>query len=285
MSRDEIDKLWIALRPHLEWAQGFCLILLFARHPYAVTVLRKHLEDSLQLRMACTGDFNPSSTQEVEKLAEEILACRPGLGRGPLWVELWRHAEEAGWQEARRGLLHRLNERRFLLERDVRLPMVLVLPQAERSRFFLDAPDLWAVRSFTAELPIPPALEERPYEAVPGEQRVITATEPGPSEAEWTRLWESTTDKTRISPWDGFAAIESAAERGDLVAAHAIARQVLDLARALRQSLGDTPQMLRDLSVSLDNVGGLERVLGNPETARAAFQESFEIRQRLDDAS
>jgi hypothetical protein len=40
-------------------------------------------------------------------------------------------------------------------QRFVRRPMVLVLAQDERGRFYIEAPDLWAVRSFTAELPAP----------------------------------------------------------------------------------------------------------------------------------
>ena len=33
--------------------------------------------------------------------------------------------------------------------------MILVLPREERGRVYIEAPDLWAVRCFTAELPAP----------------------------------------------------------------------------------------------------------------------------------
>lgn len=98
---------------------------------------------------------------------------------------------------------------------------------------------------------------------------------------EWDRLWQQTEDKTRISPWDGFAAFESAMERGDLSSAGTIAQQGLKLARALRHSLGDTSQALRDLPVSLNHVGQVERDLGNLEAARAAYAESLEIGRAL----
>ena len=58
-------------------------------------------------------------------------------------------------------------------------------------------------------------------------------------------------------------------------------RESLELRRRLREARGDTPQALRDLSVSLDNVGQVERDLGNLEVARTAYRESLELRRRL----
>ena len=58
-------------------------------------------------------------------------------------------------------------------------------------------------------------------------------------------------------------------------------RESLGLCRQLREAVGDTPQALRDLSISLDNVSRVERDLGNLEGARSAFRESLEIARRL----
>ena len=52
----------------------------------------------------------------------------------------------------------------------------------------------------------------------------------------------------------------------------------------MRDALGDTPQALRDLSVSLNKVGGVEADLGNLEPARAAYRESLELSRQLRDA-
>ncbi|MEI7869509.1 MAG: hypothetical protein WCI11_16595, partial [Candidatus Methylumidiphilus sp.] len=63
--------------------------------------------------------------------------------------------------------------------------------------------------------------------------------------------------------------------------ARAAYRESLVLRRQLRDSLGDTPQALRDLSVSLNNVGKVEADLGNLEPARAAYRESLVLRRQL----
>ena len=45
--------------------------------------------------------------------------------------------------------------------------------------------------------------------------------------------------------------------------------------------MGDSPQVLRDLSVSLNNLGDVERQSGRLEAARAAYNESLELRRQL----
>ncbi len=44
---------------------------------------------------------------------------------------------------------------------------------------------------------------------------------------------------------------------------------------------GDSPQALRDLSVSLNKVGGVEQALGRLDDALNAYRESLELRRRL----
>ena len=140
-----LEAIWSELRPHVEWAPGFTLVFLFTSHPKPVEFLRKRLSESLQLRTLRLSIVAPHTPAEVERSVEKVLAARPDPGRGPLWVELWWGSAEEGWRGARRQALHRLNERRFLLERDVKLPTVLVLPQDERGQVYIEAPDLWAV--------------------------------------------------------------------------------------------------------------------------------------------
>jgi hypothetical protein len=55
----------------------------------------------------------------------------------------------------------------------------------------------------------------------------------------------------------------------------------LELSRRLREAVGDAPQTLRDLSVSLNKVGGVDKALGRLEEARAAYAESLELSSRL----
>lgn len=280
-SSPALEQIWRDLRPHLEWAQGFALIFLFASHPGPVRFLRGRLRESLQIRTLRLTVLEPLAPEGFPGLVEQILAARPDPGRGPLWVELWRGTDQEGWATARRQALHRLNERRALLERDVGLPMVLILPQAERNRVYVVAPDLWAVRCFTAELPAP---------EVPGKTQEITRSEshapglgapPGPAELEWARLLERAKDPTRLDLRDAFAALESAVERGDLMAGRSTALQSLEIARERAENGGHTPEALRDLSIALNNVGRVEGDLGNLEAARSACLEALEIARQL----
>ena len=71
---------------------------------------------------------------------------------------------------------------------------------------------------------------------------------------------------------------------GNLEAARAAYGESLDIARRLREAVGDTPQGLRDLSIALNQVGNVERDLGNLEAARAARRESLDLFRRLREA-
>jgi len=53
----------------------------------------------------------------------------------------------------------------------------------------------------------------------------------------------------------------------------------------IRRGLSDPqqPQTLRDVSISLDNVGGVEKARGNLDAASAAYGESLRIRRGLSD--
>lgn len=137
--RRTAEEVWRELRPHLEWAAGFSLIFLYAGHPRPLAALRERLSDSLQLRTLRLQVLSPKSPEELKDLAQAIVAARPGPGAGPLWVELWAYGSDPEWRSARTRLLHHLNERRFLLERDVRRPVVLVLPQEDRGRIYTEA--------------------------------------------------------------------------------------------------------------------------------------------------
>ena len=283
MKSDRIEDLWSQLRLHIEWAKGFSLILLFAQHPQPVKLLRERLADSLRLRTQRLRVWQPSSTDEVGTLAEQIFKASGNLAAGPLWVELWRHAAEGSWQQARTQLLLRLNERRFLLERDLRKPLLLLLPQEEHGTVYVYAPDLWAIRSFSADLPNPPNPPPRELRghaaAGPARTELVSASRQA-NELEWERLWTGTADRARLDPRDGFAAFAAARERGDLDAAGVVAAQTLELARA---QVVATSTMIRErnLVIAVSQLGDLAADLGDLEAARSAYGESLELRRRL----
>ncbi|MEZ4409487.1 MAG: tetratricopeptide repeat protein [Polyangiales bacterium] len=72
-----------------------------------------------------------------------------------------------------------------------------------------------------------------------------------------------------------------ALERLDLDAAERAYAESLAIARRLLDAHGDSPQALRDLSVSLDNVGQVQQARGDLDAAERAFAESLATRRRL----
>ena len=68
-----------------------------------------------------------------------------------------------------------------------------------------------------------------------------------------------------------------ARDLGQLEEARAAYRESLAISRQLKSLTGDAPQSLRDLSVSLDNVGDVARDLGQLEEARAAYEEALSL--------
>ncbi len=181
------EEVWRDLRHHLEWADGFALILLFARHPAPVAALRERVADGMKLRTQKLRILVPTSPEEVRGLASEILAVKRAPDGGSVWVELWRNPSDLDWQKARRRLLHSMNERRYLLERDLRAPLILVLPAETRGQFYIDAPDLWTIRSFTTELGAPTAQPVRqPLEKIAPPD--LSSGLESLAEQEWARL-------------------------------------------------------------------------------------------------
>ena len=74
--------------------------------------------------------------------------------------------------------------------------------------------------------------------------------------------------------------------RGEWDAAEAAYRESMEVRRGLALGLArglGTPQARRDLSVALDNVGRVSEARGEWDAAEAAYRESMEIRQELDD--
>ena len=70
----------------------------------------------------------------------------------------------------------------------------------------------------------------------------------------------------------------------DCEAALVLHRESLDLRRRLRESVGDTARAWRDLSVSLNRVGDIERDLGNLEAARTLYREGRDLCRQLSGA-
>ena len=278
-----LDAIWRKLRPHLEWAQGFTLAVLFTRHPAPVEALRRQLQELLSFGTLPLRQFTLNEPGQTAEILTAVLASRPLDGKHPpLWLEMWRDAGSEDERQAQRRavweVLSRLNERRFLLERDVACPLVLVLPTELRKDIPSMTPDLWSVRAVTADLPTP-AGRERGQGA--GQAALASPPpvnlEPAAAEQEWLRLWNATADKRRLAPEAGFAAAEAALARMDIAAAREMAGQVL-LAISQRE---ETSGALRQRGIALDFLGDAELAAGQLPAALNAYRESLELRRAL----
>jgi tetratricopeptide (TPR) repeat protein len=72
--------------------------------------------------------------------------------------------------------------------------------------------------------------------------------------------------------------------RRDLGEASRVYEEALGVCRQLLETSGETPEALRDLSVSLDNVGDVRRARGELAAAAQAYEESLELRRQLREA-
>jgi hypothetical protein len=75
----------------------------------------------------------------------------------PFWIEASRDPNNLVWDDARRELLMRMNERRTRFENEVKCPMILVLPAGFQRDTASSAPDLWHVRIYSSAIESPPS--------------------------------------------------------------------------------------------------------------------------------
>lgn len=312
-----LDALWDGMAPHLEWPDGFSLVLLFAGHPKPVGELRRRFERSLAERGKELMVLDPASAEEVQGLTP-VLVRKPEERCGGAWVSLLRRAGSPGWETAMRELLYRLNERRFLMERDLAVPMVMVLPLEMRGKMYAIAPDLWTVRSFVGEMPeVEVPVGSRVVDnrgASIGQQIVVHGSAFGTvtfgdrsaagssmlAEEEWARLL-ATGRMQHLAAADGFAAQDSALARGDLQAARRIAMETLavvvsqagvaveresvfDVTEALAKVAPQDARTRRLLATSLHRLGDVEMLAGDLAAARDFFQRSLDIREAIANA-
>ena len=283
------DEIWSELRRHLEWSAGFSLVFLFGRRR-ALAHVRSRLIEALRFRSLFLQVVAPADANTApEDVLNAVLRPPPGVddSGAPVWIELERSPDDPAWNQARSRVLALLNERRYLLERDVRRPMILALPVDYRRAALEIAPDLWHVRSFSAAVGEAPVRSDRDQLPIVQEREGVapaTLREPSgaplPAVLEWDRVKGS--DPWRVSLASGAFAVEEAERAGDISHAHRVAREVVEIAR-LRMKNGNLPPGAaeRELSVSLNDLGDAARVLGRLEEAEQAYREALELRRRV----
>ena len=290
---------WQRFKQHLELTDQFALIFILSDRPGVVACFRERLAAIYRTRV--TGLAIPVP-QTPDALLSDLLPrlLRPTLYQqaidAPIWLDLTltpaaaASADQtpaagpvAAWREARLAFLMRLNEQREALRRTLTRPLILILPREEKAALRTLCPDLWAIRQFAVETGGWLAAAAVPEASVIASRPPGQAPEPFPLTmaetslvSEWQRLRErGGGDHGALLAAE--RAYEALMRRSWLDKATEIAAWMVKTARAA----GETPEALRDLSVSLDNLGGTDQALGDWEAARAAYREGLEIGERL----
>ena len=311
----EGEEAWLRLRLHLEWCDSFALVFVFSDQPTVARALRERLAEVYRARV--TGLEVPVPQTKAELLRDLLprLLNPPSYQQvlaAPIWLDLSRQPvgeaqDGSTWQEARLQFLARLNEQREPLRRALTRPLILVLPLAEKARIKALVPDLWAVRLFSLDLgPWLAALVPGPVTVTAAHYAEALETFPlDPTEAalvqEWRRLRNPGVHKgsvlARILSWWPRRWDRGVRARGVLLAggrafealfrcrrideSREVAHWMVETTRARLVMTPEDPEALRDLSISLDNVGQTDQALGDWTQARAAYAEALEIRRRL----
>ncbi len=296
------ERVALNLLRFLEWSQhGFSLIFLFAS-PRADVAMANWLDERLQLSAAKLQRVNAG---QLGRSGGDVLVDAV-IGQIDQWNAqdgaVWLQINEQAWSPVetavRAGLLGRLNERRYLLERDLKRPLVLVFPPDARPDVRALAPDLWHVRALSEELVEPsqlpidragdsfgPAVRAQPLEPQPRDEGDSTA--PQQPYDDWLRAVQRAASPLQVSLPLGWMAADALRRDGRLAEAIKVAQQALDLARARladSEEASDpsrTDGAQRDRSISLDNLGQVAQDQGDWQAAEAAYRESLQIRRAL----
>jgi tetratricopeptide (TPR) repeat protein len=288
---DEAEAAWLRLRQHLDWSQGFALGFLFMASALA-GVFRERLARVYQGRVSALQVVQPATPDAaLQEVMQRVRAAMPVLDEiaAPLWIEVNQYSEDPTWEQGRALLLARLNEHRELLRRQLRRPVMLVLPAGYHKQVQQLAPDLWSIRDWSL------TAASRLDQAQPA-GRVVSAVVEFPSAAdavaegagevtavaddvdalvtEWRRLWDRRAHGADVLNI-GWRALDLLLAWRRLEAAEEIAGQVLFLAR--RYAATDP----RSLSVSLNWQGDVAQAQGRLEDAERAYRESLAVRRDL----
>ena len=277
------EAIAVHLLRHLEWQHsGFSLIFLFADVGPASQLaawldLRLQLSKQPLQRIEADARFVDAPDAVVDTLMTKLPAL--SVEAGAVWFGLHRHPADARWNDARRRFIARINERRYLLERDLGRPLILILPSGARAEVAAMAPDLWHIRSSSHLLRAEGAVRDSDLApAPPWRAQRGPADAPIPAYEEWRRLVSTQQPDQIFLPLSqpAIAALLNAGRPAD-------AAEVAEQARAIASSRASTgtPEALRDLSVSLNNVGDVARAQWDWAQAEAVYRESLELSRQL----
>lgn len=276
----EGEDAWLRLKQHLEWCDHFALGFIFTDHSKVVHIFRKRLAGIYRARVTRLKTPIPNRPSDLSnKLLPNLIhpPVHQQALQAPCWIDLSMQQGDE-WTRARLAFLTRLNEQREPMRRALNRPLVLLLPIAERTRIKKLVPDLWAIRDFSLvtnswlkpEPARPPAPAQKTTASFPltdYEHSLIM---------EWERLQtKKTLDRGFLLAAD--RALGVSLRTGRYPLASRIASSQEWTARKRLHASGETPEALRDLSVSLDNVGDTAKAMGQWKKAEINFEEGLAI--------
>jgi tetratricopeptide (TPR) repeat protein len=270
---------------HMEWQpEGFALFFLFA-DLLPARELAARLDEQLRPTghaLQRTGDLHRRLPNAPEALIDDTVTKLSLWSSvpGPVWFELHQQPADAAWQRARRIFMARLNERRFLLERDLSRPLLLVLPANARQDIPNIAPDLWHIRVSSHTLRTDgrnDAMTVREATSRAYTSRPTATDAPTPAYDEWLRLMALNTPERVFLPASRQAIDEllNAGRPGD-------ALEVVRQAEAIARARSPNDHEDTDLAFALDEAGKVACAQGDWEQAQRVYTKSLDIsRQRI----
>ncbi|MCF6282944.1 MAG: tetratricopeptide repeat protein, partial [Candidatus Polarisedimenticolaceae bacterium] len=274
----ESEQLWQELRQHLDWSDNFSLVFYFSDNIAATNQLCQRVENYYLGR---SKKLNIIAYDSNDEWLEAVPTSLQQNSDRPNWLLLNQDGSEAAQQHYRQLLL-RLNERRDQWRRDLKQTLFIVLPYHYLATCRESAPDLWSVRAISEviEQTITPNPQKKEHTQHAKEQATTTGFPLDKHQQsvvdEWQRLRQQKSDTQGALRATG-RAFHLLIKAGRFKSAEQAADDMLMMSR----KMGDSPNALRDLSVSLDNVGQVSQQQGRWGDAQVAYEESLELSRRL----
>jgi tetratricopeptide (TPR) repeat protein len=161
--------------------------------------------------------------------------------------------------------------------------VVLVLPLEWTKQAAEAAPDLWTIRQPSVYLDTSQSSHILPAEnSAPPDEPLPSKVLKGELPAT-VRRWLAAQkgEQAELSPWSAARAVEAALSAGDIELAWHIAQKTVGLIRGQMNDCGQTPERLRDLSVSMGKLGDVAHALGRLDEAQQAYRKSETLARAL----
>jgi hypothetical protein len=148
----------ITLERKLRMTRDLMFVVCFVEDQRASNYIK-----SLVQRLArelCGAEMVEVSASSPDNMAAETLIAIFDAGRRsavnglrpPVWIEAFRGPGDPAWEVQRTEFLMRFNECRNRFEKELRCPMILLLPAGAMREIARWAPDMWHIRLHTAVL-------------------------------------------------------------------------------------------------------------------------------------